>query len=445
MEGKRNFPIEERYEDEIDLMELIKVLIRGKFVIIGITLLILLGGAVGGFYLKNKSYNATTFITFNFQGIEKGQNPDGSAFDIGLMTSTAVLEKVYEKFPILGDKGIRIENIKRAFSAEGVIPNLVNKRAEEALKNNEDYAYNPFNYKLSLNLTGDRKLDRQILESMIREYSDYFNFRFNRTETLGKITNGFETYDYVEFIEIANNNVSRLKAFLEEKKKINYRSQKYLMTFSDILTELNILESIEIKNLDSIVQNNNLTKDKTRLIDKYTTTIRELKLEKAKSNAEKEIIKDMLNNYKPSTTQVIVPNLEGSLTESSGESYYSKLISRATEAGVKVVSLDEEIKYIQQKIDEIRANGIEKTEYINTADKLVKLVGDKLNNLIDKTNDITKEYKEIYFSNMIKKITPVETVSDFNLKLILMISVVLGMFLGIFAVFLLEFKRKLNN
>lgn len=67
-------------DDEIDLMELIRTLMKHKVIILGTTLLITLISVVGG-YIYNRSNTVNTMIIgFNYPEIENGKNPDNSIF-----------------------------------------------------------------------------------------------------------------------------------------------------------------------------------------------------------------------------------------------------------------------------------------------------------------------------------------------------------------------------
>ena len=74
---------ERRYyeeDDEIDLMELLHTILKHKFTIVLVTLIVTVLATVGGYlYNRSKTINSA-IIGFNYPELQKGKNPDGSIF-----------------------------------------------------------------------------------------------------------------------------------------------------------------------------------------------------------------------------------------------------------------------------------------------------------------------------------------------------------------------------
>ncbi len=429
-------------EDEIDLIELIKVLIKRKKIILLSVFFMLILGLLSGLFIKNQNYESRVLINFNFEEIIRGENPDGTLFDINLLTSTPVLNKVIENEPSLKEKNIGVESLKRAVKLNPIIPNHITKQIEESYKNGSIFNYYPSTFLITFKLTKNFDYDRKILDKIIYEYKSYYEYRYNRLEVIGKASGNYDKYDYVELLEIVDNNLLNLRNFLVDEKSNKFRSSTLLLTYSDLLSEVDLLENIEVKNLKSIVENKNLSKNKWRIIEKYRNLIKDLELKKAKYLAEEKIIKEMLDNYKPESNQVIVPNFDGSIMEDNKESYYGRLIEKATEAGINAVSLAEDIIYYKSRIAELENENDENSVYIDDVNVLIVSIQDKYNRIISDVNLLNKEYNQVYFSNMIKKISPIESINETKLELYLLVSLVMGLFLGVVIIFILEFKNK---
>lgn len=215
-----------------------------------------------------------------------------------------------------------------------------------------------------------------------------------------------------------------------------------MITYSDLLGEIELLENIEFKNLKSIVENKNLSKDKWRVIEKYRNFIKELELQKSKYLAEEKIVKEMLDNYKPDNNQIILPSLEGTIVEGNNNSYYERLIEKATEAGVSAVFLEEDIKYYKNRISELENQENINNEYIEKVGILIVSIEKKYKQIIENVNILNREYNQVYFSNLIRKISPIEIVNDVKIEIYLLISLALGLFFGVGMVFIIEFKKK---
>ena len=93
----------ERYEDEIDLLELFRKLWAGRLVVV---LAVLVGGIVGAgvflaAWLKQPQVTIMSLeVRFNFPGIQNSAYPNGQSFSINDLVAPAILNPVYDQYQL---------------------------------------------------------------------------------------------------------------------------------------------------------------------------------------------------------------------------------------------------------------------------------------------------------------------------------------------------------
>jgi hypothetical protein len=91
-------PVEQNFDDEIDLRDIVIPLWKAKYRILLfglICLFLTLVYSLGGFVIKKSDEYASIQVHFNFQGVESGTYPNGEKFSPQELTSGSVLSEVY--------------------------------------------------------------------------------------------------------------------------------------------------------------------------------------------------------------------------------------------------------------------------------------------------------------------------------------------------------------
>ena len=124
--------------------------------------------------------------------------------------------------------------------------------------------------------------------------------------------------------------------------------------------------------------------------------------------------------------------------ESENE-YYSKLIEKYLIVNTSIKNVEYEIKFKEEEILKIVYPTEKENKVIN---ENINLLVDKLNKVIEDTNNINKEYYEVKYGEMIKILTPVEvSKSGKSMAIFLAVGAVLGLFTSIFLIFICEFVK----
>ncbi|GLI56570.1 hypothetical protein PM10SUCC1_20840 [Propionigenium maris DSM 9537] len=429
--------------EEIDLIDLFKILIRNKVLIVGIAVLVFIVSCVGAVVVDRSSKSARAIIGYNYDGISAGKSPDGSAFSSSEIVDSIILNRVYRRYPILKREGFTTKDIVAGVEITGITPNDISKVAEVSLKRGEKFMYTPSDYVVTLKLTGDNELDRNILNTLLTEYTDYFAFKYNNNTVFPKMElDKLGGYDYVDRVAIVRESVIQIMRSAQGLSGRGFISKQIGYSYEDIARFLKSVEEIDLGNVSSRIAIENVTNDPFGRELVLKNQIRELELERKRLMGTSEVLERMLKEYKPEGTQVLLPSLGEGLKISTEEDYYTDLLDRYREANTKIMEINVDIKERERVLSEIRAVS---DAALDTVRKNIEETINKLNNIIDDVNIMNLEYTNQYYSDQIRVISPAETVGGSKSKFIVVMGLVMGLILGSMAAFLREFWKHLKE
>ena len=421
-------------DDEIDLMEIIKILIDNKITIIVTTLVFTLIVILGGYLYNKKNSAYNTILGFNYLGIEKGLNPNGTQFNKNDLVSTNELNYLFDKYSEKGLKSKDLKSLRQNIEVKGIVPQYITERIEQALKKGETLSYTPTQYSISLK-DGNKDIAEELVQDVIAEFNKKYKPQYEISEV--SLNN---SYDYDDYIVILKEHINRLLLETKGEMKEKFSSKITGVSYIELSRKIQNYENVNLKKYISYIDvynfsNNTLTK-KTRL----EADIKMLKLEKSKLLGEAEVVKKALDEYKPTTKQLVLPSIgEMGIKLDTENEYYSKLLGKYIELNTLAANKDYEIKYKKQELEEIKTPSSTEDEAIQ---KIIKNLVTELNKITEEINNLNKEYFDVEYGEMVKKIAPVELKTEGkSVFLYAIVGIVLGAFIGIFIVFIKEFFK----
>lgn len=421
-------------DDEIDIMEIIKILVNNKITIIVTTLIFTLIVVLGGYLYNKKNSAYTTILGFNYVGIEKGLNPNGTQFNKNDLVSTNELNYLFDKYNEKGLKSKDLKSLRQNIEVKGIVPQYITERIEQALKKGETLSYTPTQYSISLK-DGNKDIAEELVQDVIAEFNKKYKPQYEISEV--SLNN---SYDYDDYIVILKEHINRLLLETKGEMKEKFSSKITGVSYIELSRKIQNYENVNLKKYISYIDvynfsNNALTK-KTRL----EADIKMLKLEKSKLLGEAEVVKKALDEYKPTAKQLVLPSIgEMGIKLDTENEYYSKLLGKYIELNTLAANKDYEIKYKKQELEEIKTPSSTEDEAIQ---KIIKNLVTELNKITEEINNLNKEYFDVEYGEIVKKIAPVELKTEGkSVFLYAIVGIVLGAFIGIFIVFIKEFFK----
>lgn len=422
-------------DDEIDLMELLRILLNHKLILIGITAITIFISGIVGYIFNKKNIETSVVIALNYPELESGLNPDKTPFVKENLISIKTLNSVFDEYEGKVIKAEKFADFRNSLKIEGIIPENISQKIETSLKKGEIISYYPTQYKIKM-----KEKNKEILEKLSEQGIKEFEEKYKPKTEILFMEKVNDIYDYDDYLLLFNEKIKNLKINFSLDNKISYSSKALGYSFVELANRIDNLQNIELKKLESFLDIKGLSNSKSSRETKLRTDIKLLKLKREKLIGESGVIKAILDEYKPTNRQIIVPSIgEMGIKLETENEYYSKLIEKYLLVNTTIKNVEYEIKFKEEEISKISYPTEEESKEINES---IDMLINNLNGIIEQANIINKEFYEVKYGNMIKVLTPIEIVkSGKPLTLFLGVGAVLGLFASIFLIFVCEFIK----
>lgn len=419
--------------EEVDLLDLVRTVMKHKKLIVMVTIIVALFMTIGGYFYNKSKAITTTVITLNYPGRENGKTPNGALLTTDEIVPLDVLNNVYDKH-----KDIIKEKDKRDFinsiDLVWMIPDHIKKRIKDAENRGEKYNYTPSEFQIV------SKDNKKIVDDIANESVASFIERYRPNYTIQPIKIEGD-YDYPTVFELISDKIDTLKTLVNDRDKKHFISNKSGYSFDKIRQNIESLEKLELQDYYSYYTVHNLSLDMKAREVRYKSDIQVLKLQKEGLISQRDILKKMIDEYRPGEKNFIIGNI-GDLQKKLDQSdeYYGKLIDQYLNLNRSIVEKEQRIKKLEEenKVALVYPTEQQKEKMNLKLDVLIN----RLNSIIEDVNTINDEYIRVTYSNMISITAPViETTAGKPLYMYLALGIILGLFTGIFFSFIAEFKE----
>lgn len=378
----------------------------------------------------NQYKSLTALISFSYDGIEDGLDPDGNTFDVNTIKNPTVIESALTE---LGLSVESLEEIRQNISIDGIIPsNAIDKittyksiyenasgssSALSAAQAMLDTSYYPTQFKVTFNYSStgfDKDKAVNVFNTMLECYRDYFISTYGRNEALGNAVKSIDytEYDYAETIDTFDSTLTTLKSYVDgltSEDTTHFRSNSTGYTFSDLSESISIIQSMDVDILSSYITLKNVTKDKDSLIIYYQYRIDSLTREKTVAEEKLASIVESIDNYQKDTIMIFNNETETTNTEYNQYSEeYDTLIKQKISTQAEVSTATQHINYYNQRITALKSNAADSSDtYVEKVEEDLASLSDKVNQLIDDINTTAEEYYEnVQFANAYNILIP---------------------------------------
>lgn len=278
------------------------------------------------FQMTNSRY---VTVTVNSASVSKGQNPDGTAFDIYQVLSDEVLEAASKKL----DGEITAAELKRHLSVSDALTAEANQQLKQSILDGEyENTYFPTVYRLTYTSVSD-KTDKDSLGQRMRAY--FYGSAANVDRILKAVTESYQeiyaasylaydamfeidwatidTMDYYNRAEALRKEAMRVVHFLQDKANENpvAGAASEALTYGDLSNDIWQLIQVDIENHQAYIIQNSITKSRKELLRQFRY-MEELQKEEMERKTEAYLILDeAVDMYDSTTTKVVfIPALD---------------------------------------------------------------------------------------------------------------------------------------
>ncbi|MDY6906291.1 MAG: hypothetical protein SWH61_16590 [Thermodesulfobacteriota bacterium] len=456
----------DHYSDEIELIDVIRVLWKRRYLILAIVLCVAII-VPAALWVKFPGHHvATATIALNFKGISEHKNPDGSVFKEEQLIAPVVLNNAFEKFETFVDRDIAEykREIINSIDVTPVVPDKVEKRIANAEKSGEVFTYYPNQYIISCDgMTGVLSGQEQafFVKSVIEAYTTFFQQEYKDVPllTIDFPDNFLEENDYIDIVQIFDQAIERMLALVTPR--INqaglYRIAEQGYTFYRLKSELEFLQETKLPKVSAHIEQRQISKNADSLMKTYEYKIAQLEVEKEKLARKAQVSHDLL---KEMNRRVVTDGRQG-LGKGSSETPASFLVDASF---IESLKKNESIDYLLKTYMEaqVKANNVD-VDIAAYKDKIVALQED--NRQFVSPADITYvktalseiQAAIITYSNIANKLNiefltkqnehavalltqpRVKFMRGVSISKISLLAVFCSIFLAVFAAFLVEY------
>ncbi len=409
-------------EQQIDLFGVIDHMKMRKKLYLYILLAAVCIGVIAGLtliavdHIRGEDAYAQAVISFQYEGIEDGLDPNGAAFDINKIKSPAVIEAALNS---LGITKYDTEQIRENISIEGVVPEdaveritVIKEMALEDVSNYEkilDVSYFPSQYIVYLHdrLGMSSEEATQILNAVLESYRTYFLGTYANTEVLTVTGNliDYTGYDYAEALDMLEAQIDIMLDYVNERgeQAPEFRSAATGLSFNDISTALDTVNGVDIANLSSYIESHTLTKDAGRQREYYEYKIKKYNMDISECKVELNNIQSVIDKYQKDPV-IIVSAQETMQQFTQTNDYYDSLLQQKLELSNKIAELNTDLNETYARLAAIdNSNSVNSQDEYDYADGLMAAVAQTISEWADLTEQTTEEYyTTTLFSNAYK-------------------------------------------
>ena len=364
-------------------------------------------------------------ISFSFDGVEKGLDPNGDNFDVNTVKSPAVIEAALSDLdmsltnlePVR--QGIKFVGIKpkdavdRITLYEKVLDTNGNVNAVEKIL---DTTYFPTQYRVYFDYNSTGLSDEQAVEvfnAVLEQYQTYFYERYGYNESLGNAVTSinYEDYDYSEAVDVFKNSLQTLENYVKDisnDENKRFRSSATGYTFGDLYEAVKTVKSIDLDKVSSYVTVNNLTKDKDEALAYYEYRIKALNRDKAQYEEQLAAYETSIEKYQKDQIFVFGNGSDNTDTQSTVASeQYDKMIQAKNDIATTLSRTKQQIEYCKERQEALKNNPVGSTAKTEKVEESLASLNKKIDNLVDLVNRTSDDYyRNVTFKNAYSVLVP---------------------------------------
>lgn len=437
MENKNknlNITISNPHDEERVVLSLGTIIKRLKryFLVWVVASVVAVVAALGysGFTTHTNKAPLNALISFSYNGIEKGLDPNGMKLDVNMVKAPAVIESALTELDM--DLTL-LEGIRRGITFEGLRPKdaidrltiydsvLEKSGSISAADKMLETSYFPTQFKVYFNYNDLELEDDEavaVFNEILNNFTDHFYEQYGYNENLGSAVEAisYTDYDYAEAIDVFSNSINTLRRYVQDLAQADqtrFRSTVTGYTFDDLYSALNTVKSIDLDMISSYVVINNLTKNKDETLAYYEFRIKSLVRERDSLEEELKAYEDAIAAYEKDQVIVFGDVGETNTQTSVASAQYDKMFTQKNSVAVSLATVKQNIDYYKDRQQSIKSNTTAtKAMYVKVEEDLAAL-DVKIKELVQLVYDTSEDYyRNVTFKNAYNVLVPAANTSS---------------------------------
>ncbi len=256
---------------------------------------------------SRQTYKAKVLIEFTNSKASEGLYPTGDKIDVNEIKSSSVILAALEDI----GRNESVDSVRKRTSITAVISDEDSAIQAAKWNKGETYEFFPTQYIITYESARNESSSdaRRVLEAIVDSYVQLYSTKYI---SLTKVPNNVESlqnlnYDYIEWAEIIDSFITSAKDYLSTMKDRakGFRASTSGYSFQDLYNEYNIISSIYLPSLYSIILTNHVTTDPKLLISRYEYRKSQNDLALKNYTEALDVVETMLHNYSEKNSEMM--------------------------------------------------------------------------------------------------------------------------------------------
>lgn len=393
------------------------------------------------FYYKSEPM-AKAAIEYIYDGIERGEDPNGGILDTDNIISTSILSEAVEA-ENLGDVITDIAKLRARMRVEGVLTEEYVKLVADAAAGDQSaintlrtYTMYPTQFEIilsepqSLGLSDSQAV--KLVERVIKVYYTSFNERFSVTNMFDESIYDLSENSYIEFTDIYDEYMASFTPMADYLAELasrapKFTSTKYSSTFTGLSSELGRLRS-NFESFNTSLLTNKVWRNKATAAAALEENKLHITSELENVNKYIDELKTLIAGIQPNK---IVSDANGvhSETTSYPKEYY-EYQDRLDTYNLRVLEYNNQLSNIDRRIANLAPDTVTSQADIDKATAELKALEAQATTLVQKINNtVTDYYDTTFISQSVRTVrAPIMSrkSSDINVVIALAAAAVVG-------------------
>jgi capsular polysaccharide biosynthesis protein len=383
-------------QDEISFQDLFKIFWKKRVFISIFTVLGTVAGVLFSVVVNATSIRVATLVEYQWNGIQLGQYPNGSRFEVSNAFSPTVYNLVIETL----DGDLTANEVRNALSISPIIPDDILTQIQVALEKGETFQYFPNTFRYTLDaaaLSLNETQGKQFLDALINAFTnDIYDTYVNQVIIQNFALDNYEDYDFLDQVNLINNQIETMTTQLEslmtlDPRAATFRSNTLGLSLNDVLAELALVKTLQLNPAEALVVSNQLSRDPSLTVDRLVYQNQLHGVDLAKEEQYLADLSDLVETYAGSTTTIIIPGYEGEInTTSALETIYAEMMVTQR----KIADLEQDIAYNETLITAFE-NAVLDEELMARVQLELTDVVTNLITVIENTNTVLTQFNDV--------------------------------------------------
>lgn len=300
------------------------------------------------FYLavsSNQTYKAQTLIEFTNPEAKDGLYPTGDSIDVQEIKSSAVIWNALESI----NRNDSVDSVRKRTSISAVISDEDSARQAAQWAKGNSYQFFPTKYIVSYESTKHKSASnaQEVVEAIVDSFLNTYSTKYM---SVSQVPNSVESlqnlnYDYIEWAEIIDSFIQSDRDYLKSiiDTGTTFRSSASGYSFQDLYNEYNLIYTIYLPSLYSLILKNHVTSDPDLLISRYQYRKNQNTLAIKNYTEALEVAENMLSSYEKKNEDTMLyhwgsDTTETGLLQSSGNNYVVRSVYKNSDENVSKAS-----------------------------------------------------------------------------------------------------------